>query len=123
MSWYPDLSNRTLVATGDHVRAVGWLGASQPFTRGEVPAVFVTRLQEFVRLAHVSAEALSFAAFCGLHDCELCERKRDARNFGVPAGPVLYVAPGMISHYVERHGYCPPAEFIAAVMASPLPDA
>jgi hypothetical protein len=27
----------------------------------------------------------------------------------------------MIAHYVEAHRYCPPEEFIIAVMNSPLP--
>jgi hypothetical protein len=28
----------------------------------------------------------------------------------------------MTVHYIEAHGYQPPAEFIAAVLRSPLPD-
>lgn len=122
MSWYPDLSTETMVATGEHVRAVGWLSAARSFPMGGVPAEFITRLREFVRLASESAEALSFVGFAGWHDCELCEQERGAGNFGVPAGPVLYIAPAMIAHYVERHGYRPPAAFVTAVMESPLPD-
>ena len=121
MSWYPDLGNRTMVANGDHVRAIGWLSASQAFAQGEVPAAFVARLRDFVRLARDSSQALHFGAFRGMHNCELCRRERDARNFGVPAGPLLYIAPAMVLHYVEQHGYCPPTEFIDAVMVSPLP--
>jgi hypothetical protein len=121
MSWYQDLDKHTLVATGDHVRAVGWLSSDHPFTRGNVPAEFSARLREFVRLAGDSADALYFPVFAGFHTCELCDEFHDNRNFGVPAGEPLYVAPGMVAHYVERHGYCPPPEFITAVMASPLP--
>ena len=121
MSWYPDLSTQTMVAAGVHVRAVGWLSSDYPFPRGDVPAEFVARLRDFVRLADDSAEALNFPGFRGLHSCELCGSVRDRRNFGVPAGELLYVAPGMVAHYVEQHGYCPPAEFVAAVLVSPLP--
>lgn len=41
------------------------------------------------------------------------------RSSGSHARVVLFVAPGMIAHYVEHHGYAPPAEFVAAVMTSP----
>jgi hypothetical protein len=32
---------------------------------------------------------------------------------------VVYVAPELVVHYIESHGYQPPEEFIAAVMACP----
>jgi hypothetical protein len=121
MSWSQDLDTHTMVATGDHVRAVGWLSSDHPFTQGSVPAEFIARLLEFVRRAGESADALYFPAFGGFHTCEFCSEFHDSRNFGVPVGEQLYVAPGMVAHYVERHGYCPPGEFIAAVMAAPLP--
>jgi hypothetical protein len=122
MSWYPDMARESMVATGDHVRAVGWLSSSYPFTQGTVRAKFVTRLREFVRLSNESASALYFPAFGGLHDCQFCGEDRDSRNFGVPSGSVLFVAPAMVAHYVERHKNLPPAEFLVAVMPSPLPD-
>jgi hypothetical protein len=40
----------------------------------------------------------------------------------LPSGDVLFVAPEMVVHYIEEYGYCPPAEFVAAVVRSPLPD-
>jgi hypothetical protein len=40
----------------------------------------------------------------------------------VPGGDLLFVAPEMVMHYIEQHGYRPPAEFVAAVLRSPLPD-
>ncbi len=122
MSWYPDMGRETMVAVGEHVRAVGWLSSNHPYTGGEVPAEFVDLLREFVRLASESAEALYFPVFCGLHTCELCDGVKDNRNFGVPSGEVLFVAPTMVVHYIEQHGYAPPPEFIAAVLTSPLPD-
>jgi hypothetical protein len=122
MSWFPDLGNATMVATGDHVRAIGWLSAGHPFSKGAVPVEFVSRLHAFVRLANDSASTLCFPAFGGPHTCELCEKSNDSRNFGVPDGLVLYVSPGMVAHYVEQHGYAPPSAFVTAVMASPLPD-
>jgi hypothetical protein len=130
MSWYQDLDTRTMVASGDHVRAIGWLAAHQPFQQGVVPPGFLARLDEFVRLAGRSAEALSFPAFGGLHECDLCSRPTDPHtlgpcgcgNLGIPDGQALFVAPELVAHYVRVHSYQPPAQFMAAVMAAPLPD-
>jgi hypothetical protein len=122
MAWYPDLSNETCVATGEHIRAIGWLSSDHPYPQGDLPAEFVVWLRDFIARANGSASALYFPVFAGFHTCELCEKVHDMRNFGVPAGKVLYVAPSMLLHYIEEHRYCPPDEFIAAVLASPLPD-
>ena len=57
----------------------------------------------------------------GLHSCDLCDRDpvHDKRELAVPAGAVLYVAPAMIGHYIDTHGYRPPDEFIRAVESGP----
>ena len=39
--------------------------------------------------------------------------------FAIPAGDLLFVAPDMVSHYVEVHGYLPPEEFVTAVLQTP----
>ncbi len=122
MTYFPDLGRKSMAASGDHVRAIGWLHPDHPFTRGAVPPEFVRRLKEFGAQSGQSAEALYFGAFGGIHTCEFCGRAHAAGNFGVPSGDLLFVAPEMVAHYVEQHGYCPPTEFIAAVLRSPLPD-
>jgi hypothetical protein len=121
MSFFPDMGRETLVAAGDHVRAVGWLHPDHPYTKGEVPAEFLARLKELAVRSSASAEALCFVAFGGPHTCELCGRAQGSGNFGVPSGDLLFVAPEMVVHYIEQHGYSPPAEFVAAVLRSPLP--
>lgn len=37
----------------------------------------------------------------------------------VPFGPAIYVSPRSIAHYIDAHGYGPPAEFQKAVMECP----
>ena len=69
-----------------------------------------------------SARALYFGGFGGFHTCEFCGWSHGNENFGVPSGELLFVAPEMVVHYIEEHGYCPPAEFVEAVLRSPLPD-
>jgi hypothetical protein len=122
VSWYPDMGCNTMVAEGDHVRAVGWLSSSKYFPRGEVPADFLARLREFYRLSGHSYKALQFRIFAGKHTCDFCEKVDCSRDFGVATETELFVAPGMIVHYIESHGYLPPSEFISAVLVAPLPD-
>ena len=121
MAWYPDMGRESMVAAGEHVRAVGWLSSAHPFPRGPVPPEFVLRLRELAANSHHCADDVYFGMLMGPHICELCGTAAESRNLGVPAGEVLFVAPAMVAHYVEQHGYAPPPEFIDAVLASPLP--
>jgi hypothetical protein len=122
MSFFTDLSTESMIDAGDHVRAIGWLSKGQPFPQGDMPPEFVARLREFVRLWWPSTEALGWGVFHGKHRCEFCLAFDAFGNFGVPDGPILFVAPEMVTHYVEAHCYCPPAEFVSAVLKAPLPD-
>jgi len=112
-----DLSTRAYLAHGDNVRAVGWLEAGHPFIVGQAPAEFLAVLK-----AH-AAKAFQPVLFRGMHRCSLCageERRRwGYRNLLVPTVGLLYVAPELVLHYIEGHGYQPPEEFIAAVLACP----
>ena len=121
MSWFPDLGTTTQVDSGEHVRAVGWLSAQQPFPVGAVPAGILDRLWQFAGKSDDSIDALGWGIAMGLHDCELCNGCSGTRNFGVPSSELLFVAPQMLPHYVEVHRYLPPAEFMRALMQSPLP--
>ena len=40
-------------------------------------------------------------------------------NLFVPGDGCLFVAPSLIVHYVDAHGYCPPRVFQEAVMTCP----
>ena len=39
-----------------------------------------------------------------------------------PSDDVMYVTPGGVMHYIQHHGYAPPAEFLAAVLRFPAAD-
>jgi len=121
MTYHPDMSNFTMVASGDYVRAVGWLHPEHPYPRGHACWKFRWRLRRFVRRADESTEELGWGSFRGSHTCEFCGRGSGYRNFGVPAGGILFVAPEMILHYVRWHRYLLPVEFIEAVLSGPLP--
>src|SRR5262245_57911764 len=78
------------------------------------PAVY-TRLVELLRNPWEPGIAMGF------HQCDLClcGGESGKRNLYVPAGGVVLVAPELVAHYMNAHGYQPPDEFCAAVMACP----
>lgn len=115
MSYIADLTNN------GHIIAVGWLHPDHPVTAGAPPEAFIARLKEFARLAHLTGEAIGAGAMGGVHTCEFCQKFVATNSIYVPKGSNLFSAPVMIYHYVEKHGYLPPSEFIDAVMACPIP--
>jgi len=128
VSWYQDLGTQSMMAEGAYVRAVGWLSIRYPFPTGSVPPEFLRRLFKFVDRSRESEKVLGWPqlSMAGHHVCELCPETSEGyfigyRNFGVPSGGLLYVAPELIKHYVVDHAYRPPAEFIAALMVCPIP--
>jgi hypothetical protein len=123
MTFYTDLANTTMISSGPHVRAIGWLDDIHAFPTGKTPAAFVQQLRYITEKCFASEDALGWTldSFFGVHTCELCHKFDHKENFGVPAGEVLYVAPAMILHYVEEHGYLPPEQFVDAVLESPIP--
>jgi hypothetical protein len=123
MTWYPDFgSAKFIVPWGDHFRTIGWLHPQHSYARGSAPTEFLIKLKAFAQLSRASADALCWPYVMGFHDCEFCNEATAGGYFGVPAGDELFVAPEMMAHYVEQHEYLPAAEFIEAVLASPLPN-
>jgi len=114
--------------------SVGWLDFAHPFTTGPVPAGLVSRLKEFCQLGTRNQMR-------GYHYCQFCDEEPvvPPRRPGQRAEPlgtaeiwvlgldgIMYAAPDLIIHYIERHGYRPPDAFIAAVLRgepAPLPTA
>ncbi len=113
--WCPDLGASCPIADGARVRAVGWLSADHEIISGEVAPAVVDALRLLVRAGYCPVAA------AGFHTCELCSGARESANVLVPSGDVLFVAPAMIVHYIEAHGYRPLDVFVAAVTACPVP--
>ena len=116
-----DLETRTPVVEAAWVRAVGWLAGEAPVPHGRLSGEFLERLRSLCAVSFESAVALGWPVAAGLHTCELCGAEHAGGNVGVPGRGVLFVAPEMVAHYVEAHGYAPPREFVAAVLDCPIP--
>ena len=100
--------------------AVGWLGRGVDVPRSGTPPRLVRDLEVLA--------ARPENVMRGLHDCELCGARspllsssdlgeRVVQGTGeiwVEDGDTRFVAPTLVVHHVERHGYCPPARFVRA---------
>lgn len=126
MTWYPDLSDYRYWPSLLPMRNVGWLAAEHGFPTGDVPA---SDLQRLVQLAQ-DPDAVTR----GIHGCEWCPRTDPSGNedayFTIQGTRSFlghaeihvagrsgnwYAAPTLVLHYIDAHGYRPPAEFLAAL--------
>lgn len=120
MSYFEDLTKYQYSGKPrSGVLNVGWLGEGQPFSLGKTSEAFHAALKEL-------CDNKSMKHFLGHHVCEFCP----GASFGDPyfhsngngeirvrgADGTWYVAPRLVLHYVVEHDYCPPKEFIQAVM-------
>jgi hypothetical protein len=113
---------------------VGWLDGLHPFPKGLVERALVEKMKLLARRP--------VELYRGKHLCELCveppglektfmpngfllktnsawSRWADQRSgngeIRVRLGSTTFAAPVLITHYVEEHGYLPPAEFLIAI--------
>jgi hypothetical protein len=122
--YYPDLS--TYVYMGAHPGwiNIGWLAIGKPYNKGVVPPATLAKIGELCTRPSNRTR--------GAHDCPWCpgvhvredvlgdgvERLLGTAEIHVSGGGIywMYVAPTlMIYHYILRHGYLPPREFLDAV--------
>jgi hypothetical protein len=113
--WYADLAALDEADPDDGLRAVGWLERGRPFPTGAVDPAVYARLVELLKNPWEPSITMGF------HECDLClyHGEPGKRNLYLPAGRVVLVAPELIAHYMNAHGYRPPDEFCAALLACP----
>ena len=97
--------------------SVGWLeGDDMTYNHGETPKELVSLLKGYKTQNRMM----------GSHKCEYCSQYGTSIPNGngeiwVFNGDKFYIAPYLIIHYIEKHGYKPPQEFIEAVMNGFMP--
>jgi hypothetical protein len=141
MSYFPDLSPYAY-GHGSHpdVVHVGWLDNLHPYANGSVDVRLIEKMK---RLASRPVEL-----YRGKHRCELCEEPSDLVKTYLRNGIVIdpncswaqwiderssngeirvfregttFAAPVLIVHYIERHNYLPPDQFLKAIEEAPGP--
>lgn len=125
---YPDLTPFPLERAPEvSAIAVGWLGREHPFSCGAVERPF------FDAFAKLASDPWQPYLTAGRHPCPFCvftggpaelvagdSRVRlGSLNVLVPAASCLYVAPTLMLHYMDAHGYAPPEAFRVAVLECP----
>ena len=122
MTWYQDLrpcdyfDAFTSTNASKVLRAVGWLSVEREFTKGQMPKA----AYDWLKVA--SKDPWQPGVFCGVEPCTLCTHEPEAhgsKNLFVPGNGFLYVCPELITHYANAHQYCPPDEFVRAVLDCP----
>lgn len=112
MTYYSDLSPCDYFSEADlDLTAIGWLEADHPYTKGPVSDEFLRILANFI--------PFSRWFFCGLHECSLCQGVYGGVGGFVPGENRIFAFPELLGHYIEVHGYRPPAEFQAALHRCP----
>jgi len=121
MAYFADLSKyayHTFPRRDDLVN-VGWLDLDQPFATGTVDQRIVRRIGELCKVPVNQTR--------GFHACSMCSEcpvREVIGNESVALGSAeihvsgkgkTYSCPTLIYHYIVKHEYLPPQEFLDAV--------
>lgn len=105
---------------------IGWLSRWRPFAKGTVESEFMEILALQVRMPRNPTR--------GTHPCYFCSALRtrgvaasakilgvehslgSAEIHAISRSGQIFSAPNLIHHYIERHDYLPPDEFIQAII-------
>lgn len=129
VTYYGDLEPCTYFGStlDGKLLAIGWLDADHDVPKGRVAREWV------VKLAAAMLAPWQPCSFAGSHECELCrfsggpgtfcidgmEISLGATNLFIPTEEFVYVAPSLVLHYIDSHGYAPPQRFLTALEACP----
>jgi hypothetical protein len=114
VAFFEDLSPYTYFPEKESLEIVnvGWLDRAHPFPTGETTEEFRAKLGRLCERRHKQTR--------GFHPCYFCkgqERPTSSAEMRVAGNGRVYAAPSLVHHYVVAHGYRPPDEFVAAVLA------
>jgi hypothetical protein len=138
--WYQDLSVFAEHPTKEMrgLLAVGWLQPDKSFSTGPASKEFFTKLCQLTQ-----NDIWVPWASGGVHFCEFCRFTGGNGAFHytggsgvfefegysvagcctseiyIPGDNAIYMSPMSILHYMDCHGYCPPEEYVNAVMQCP----
>lgn len=124
MAYFSDLSPYVYSGRPQGAVNVGWLGWRNPFfKRGRVSSEVINKLMALALQRESQTRGYHRCPFCtlSLHKAREIRLGEQVMELGsaeihVKDSGVTYIAPNLIIHYIEKHSYCPPGEFIAAVM-------
>jgi len=108
---------------------VGWLSADQPFAKGAPDDRLVPALERLAASPVNLDRGIHLCEFCPMPPVKINPINPQMRMIEPPPGTmgngeihvagsngVTYVAPVLVLHYVAKHQYLPPQEFIEATI-------
>src|SRR5215472_204109 len=123
MSYFRDLSPYCFFKSQSSTSLlnVGWLDARHRYNKGKIDRHQLEKLLRLSKSHPVNrTRGWHRCPFCSVHPVimtideeTLCLGGAEIRVAG--EGPVVFVAPDLICHYIAAHQYHPPDEFMAAV--------
>lgn len=137
MTYFADLSPYEYYHHSDPALNVGWLDGEHPFDTCDLPVVVLNRLIELAVLQPKNQMR-------GFHLCEICTTddpdpdpskapevtwQGRSRSLGsaeiwvTTRSGLTYACPDLIVHYIDVHCYCPPRDFVAALLEPHRPGA
>jgi len=124
MPYYEDL---TTIHPSGRLVTVGWLSPEEDFPRGEVDEDVFARLVEFAAnpwqpSSPINLEYCGFCRFTGGPGVLTYRNMRiqiGTNSLYIPDIDYIFVAPSLLLHYIDAHGYQPPDPFCAAVHNCP----
>lgn len=125
MTYLADLAQHPDARDGKAL-SVGWLDATHPFPTAEPSAELLESLWRYCSLSVARTRGLQPCVFCSTdfvveegEGVRLLLGSAEIRVIG-PTGE-LFAAPDLIYHYVLKHHYRPPDEFLRALSDGPQP--
>lgn len=101
----------------ENAQNIGWMNKANDYSKGNVSSEFIENLLLYVknpfneiRMVPIKSNSTDFTA---LGSFEIRVITKDGKQ--------KFAAPSMILHYVIEHNYCPPEEFMSAVINGPKP--
>lgn len=128
--YFEDLTTYSyyLPCSVNEVLNIGWLDNNHDFPRGNVPKGFCKKLFDIFRGTDSFISQVNIIR--GVHPCNFCGRQQSDLLNGlgrseiwIPYGEnTFFASPSQIIHYIEKHHYMPPINFINAAMNVSLTD-
>lgn len=109
------------------VRNVGWLDAAHTYAKGRLSEGVISKLRKIICTRSVDTDT-HVNVIRGTHACAICGEERVELLCGggrmilgmseiwIPASRGYFASPSMVLHYIERHEYLPPQEYVDAVV-------
>jgi hypothetical protein len=128
MAYFPDLSPYAFrpfqVEVDPNLLNVGWLSRWRPFSEGSVDGDLLDTLLRLCRTPVNRTRGYHSCPFCGVRpmvmEIDSLQITLGSAEIRIPGkGKTVYAAPNLICHYIAKHGYRPPQEFLEAVAALP----